>query len=140
MQDAFLWITASCLAAALGPGQNSWLSRLPSQRDLYYYEILLSLPTKGERASSARAELDHFHSPIGFHFASRKMVKSKDGENMEILLLEAPSMSHPGNDFYMAFVLKDHRVIDWTSRWSHTRTAMQKLMLDDVDGDGHVDL
>jgi hypothetical protein len=43
-------------------------------------------------------------------------------------------------DFSMALLLVENRVIDWASCWTCNRTANQDLLLEDVDGDGFLDV
>jgi hypothetical protein len=40
----------------------------------------------------------------------------------------------------MALLIAAGRVIDWTSCWTHNRTARHELLLEDVDGDGSPDV
>jgi hypothetical protein len=69
-----------------------------------------------------------------------KSVKTKDGKTGEIILLTAPASTNPGTDFAMAFLLLDGVVVDSASCWTYNRTAEQELLLEDVDGDGFLDL
>jgi hypothetical protein len=106
-----------------------------------YVEINKTLPRDGQRAKSARLELDYwYHSELWLKSVLRKSVKTKDGKAAEVLLLEAPAAGMPGQDFSMAFLLVDRRVVDWASCWTYNRTAQQELQLEDVDGDGVLDL
>src|SRR5262249_2175925 len=66
--------------------------------------------------------------------------KTKDGKMAEVYLLTAPAMSLPSEDLSMAFLLIDHKIIDWASCWTNNRTAQQDLQIEDVDGDGFADL
>jgi hypothetical protein len=67
-------------------------------------------------------------------------VKTKDAKPAEVIFLTAPSMTMPGTDFSMAFLLVEKRVVDWASCWTNNRTANQELQLEDVDGDGFLDV
>jgi hypothetical protein len=113
-----------------------------SDRDIVYEEIKRTLPIDTQRAKSARLQLDYWYQNNSTFLTPpiRKSVKTKDGKPAEVLLLEAPSMSMPGEDFSMAFLLLDKRVVDWASCWTYNRFAEQELQLEDVDGDGVVDL
>src|SRR5260370_24440018 len=115
-----------------------------SPSDGIYGELSAGLPKDGERAKSARLELDYWHTnQWSFGFVGppiRKSVKTKDGKAAEVIFLTAPSMSMPGTDFSMAFLLVEKRVVDWASCWTYNRTANQELQLEDVDGDGFLDV
>lgn len=114
-----------------------------SASDAIFQELTNGLPTDGQRANSARLELEYWHkhqwSFLGNSFV-RKHVKTKDGFSADVVFLTAPAMSMPGTDFSMAFLLLDKRVVDWASCWTHNRTAKQELLLEDVDGDGVLDV
>jgi hypothetical protein len=110
--------------------------------DVLFRELMAGLPKDGERAKSARLELEYWHKrEFGFLFPPiRNSVKTKDGTAAEIVFLSAPAMSMPGTDFSMAFLLIEKRVVDWASCWTYNRTASQELLLEDVDGDGFPDV
>jgi hypothetical protein len=118
------------------------LERKESAYDALFQELAGSLPKKGQRAKSARLELDYWHknAPRWLHSAVRKSVKTKDGKAAEVVFLNAPTLSMPGTDFSMAFLLVEKRVVDWASCWTSNRTARQELLLEDVDGDGVADV
>ena len=40
----------------------------------------------------------------------------------------------------MAFLLVEKRVVDWASCWTYNRIANQELLLEDVEGDGGLDV
>jgi hypothetical protein len=106
-----------------------------------YRELIRTLPTKGQRARSARLELDKWRASRPFAApAVRKTIKTKGGKPAEIVVLDVPSLGMPGIDFSMAFLLIRGRVVDWASCWTYNRTALQEVRLEDVDGDGAVDL
>jgi hypothetical protein len=106
-----------------------------------YRELIRSLPTKGQRARSARLELDFWRRSRPFALPPvRKAIKTKDGKAAEIVMLGAPAHGTPGIDFSMAFLLVRGRVVDWASCWTYNRTAGQEVRLEDVDGDGLLDL
>jgi hypothetical protein len=113
-----------------------------SSADALFRELLAGLPKGVERAKSARLELEYWHND---HFwlmkpPVRKSVKTKDGKDAEVVFLNVPAMGMPGTDFSMAFLLVQKRVVDWTSCWTHNRTANHELQLEDVDGDGFLDV
>jgi hypothetical protein len=110
-----------------------------SDEDVIFRELSAQLPSRGERAASARLELQYWRQNF-FSPAVRKLVKSKDGKTVEIVLLEAPADSMPGEAFSMALLVVDKRVVDWASCWTYNRTANQELLLEDVDGDGFLDV
>jgi hypothetical protein len=105
-----------------------------------YRELIRTLPTKGQRARSARLELEYWHKAPFTRPPVRKPVKTPDGKPAEILMLRVPADGLPGIDFSMAFLLVRGRVVDWVSCWTYNRTALQDVRLEDVDGDGAVDL
>jgi hypothetical protein len=112
-----------------------------SDRDIAYEQIKQTLPKDSQRAKSARLELDcWYRHPTSVRGAIWKSAQTKDGKTAEVLLLDTPSPSMPGTDFSMAFLLVDKRVVDWASCWSNNRIAQQQLLLEDVDGDGILDL
>jgi len=125
-------------AAAQDPGAPS----KESAADAIFKELAAGLPKDGQRAISARLELEYWHKhQWGFlNPAVRKPVKTKDGNAAEVVFLTAPAMSLPGTDFSMAFLLVDKRVVDWASCWTYNRTANQELLLEDVNGDGFSDV
>ncbi len=101
----------------------------------------LAVARERQRASSARMELDYWYQHKDWFSSSiRKAVKTKDGKAAEVLLLNAPGDEYAGNDFSLAFLMVDNRVVDWASCWTYNRTASQELLLEDVDGDGALDL
>lgn len=107
-----------------------------------YRELSEGLPKDGERAKSARLELEYWHR---FNFglpnsSVRKYVRTKDGKTAELLLLRAAPGPIPGTGFSMAFLLVERRIIDWASCWSNNRTTHQELQLEDVDSDGFLDV
>ncbi len=113
-----------------------------STSDVLFRELLAGLPKDGERAASARLELEYWHENGDGFFAPplRKSVKTKDGKTAEVVLLTAPARGMPGTDFSMAFLLIEKQVVDWASCWTYNRTATQDLQLEDVDGDGFLDV
>jgi hypothetical protein len=110
--------------------------------DAIFKELSAGLPKDGQRANSARLELEYWHknqwSLLGPPV--RKPVKTKDGNSAEVVFLTAPATGVPGTDFSMAFLLVEKRVVDWASCWTYNRTARQELLLEDVDGDRFADV
>ncbi len=98
------------------------------------------LPKDGQRAISARLELDYWYAWGHPNSAVRKSAQTGDGKAAEVILLSAPAFSRPGIDFSMAFLVVDDLVIDWASCWTSNRTERQELLLEDVDGDGVSDV
>lgn len=133
-------IALSCLlfsATAQDAGETS----KDSTADAIFKELTAGLPKDGQRAISARLELEYWHEYQHiFKSPVRKAVKTKDGKSAEVIFLTAPAMSMPGTDFSMAFLLVDKKVIDWASCWTYNRIANQELLLEDVDGDGFPDV
>ena len=75
-----------------------------------------------------------------FNHPECRSVETMDRKAAQVVLLRAPATSIPGTDFSMAFLRIDGRVIDWASCWTCNRAAGQDLQLEDVDGDGFLDL
>jgi hypothetical protein len=132
LRTAFAWM-------GLGPILAEEVSDRPTDANAIYKELTKGLSGNNQRAESARLELDYWYRGVWKAFV-RKVVKTRDGKASEIVLLKAPGMSVPGVDFSMAFLVVDKRVVDWTSCWTYNRTASQDAQLEDVDGDGFVDL
>jgi hypothetical protein len=122
------------------------LKSMADASDAVFQELLKTLPASGDRAKSARLELEHWHDHnkyrLDFVFSPpvRKPVKMNEGKSAEVIFLEAPARSMPGMDFSLVFLLVEKRVIDWASCTSYNRTACHKLLLEDVDGDGCEDV
>jgi hypothetical protein len=116
--------------------------RTLATRDATYRELVAKLTKQVPHPESARLELDYWHDDRWGLFSPpvRRWVRTKDGKTAEVILLDAPCMSNPGTDFSMAFLLVDKRVVDCVSCWTYSRTANQSIQLEDVDGDGHLDL
>jgi hypothetical protein len=114
---------------------------LKSEKELLFRELSEGLPKEGERANSARLELEYWRrfSRVLPSWV-RQSARGKDGKQIEVILISAPSNSMPGEDFSMAFLLVEKRVVDWASCWSYNRIANQELLLEDVDGDGFPDV
>jgi hypothetical protein len=114
--------------------------RPPPDRSLdpAYGEIAKTIRGTDLHSRSARLELSYaercFVSP------TRKSVKTTDGKTAEIALIEVPAVDMPGTDFTMAILMIDGRAVDWASCWTSNRNARQRLCLEDVDGDGFVDV
>lgn len=91
---------------------------------------------------SAQLEL-HYWYRSDWHFLNppqRKRVQTKGGGCAEVILLKRPAFSMPGTDFSMAILLIDGKAIDWKSCWTWNRISLQEIQLEDVDGDGSLDL
>jgi hypothetical protein len=147
MRALFL-VAAFLVAAATTCWPVSTIAQQPSgdskesAADAVYNELAAGLPMNGQRANSARLELEYWHEHAWKFWETpvRKAVTTKDGKAAEVVFLIAPAMGMPDTDFSMAFLLVDKRVVDWASCWTYNRTARQKLMLEDVDGDGSADV
>lgn len=113
-----------------------------SAADAVFEELVAGLPKDGQRAISARLELEYWHKHQWRFLKApvRTPVKTKEGRAAEVVFLTAPTLSMPGTDFSMVFLLVDKRVVDWASCWTYNRTANQELLLEDVDGDGLSDV
>ena len=73
--------------------------------DAVFQRLLGGLPKDGQRATSARLELEYWNQ-AGFGGLRRHRVKSKTGQVMEVIFLKVPAISMPGTDFSMAFLVK----------------------------------
>jgi hypothetical protein len=110
-------------------------------RDALYKDLTAGLPASGPRAAAARAELAYWHaSRVSFVAPAQKRVLTLDGKDCEVVLLAVPAASMPGMGFSMALLVVDKRTVDWVSCWTYNRIARQDLLLEDVDGDGEVDV
>lgn len=110
-----------------------------TESEIIFRELSAGLPKDTERAKSARLELEYWHGSSR-KSAIRQSVKTKDGKNVEVFFLNDLTYSLPGYAFSLAFVTVENRVIDWASCWTSTRSARQKLQLEDVDKDGFLDV
>jgi len=91
---------------------------------------------------SAQLELYYWYRS-DWHFLNppqRRRVQTRGGGCAEVVLLKRPAMSMPGTDFSMAILLVDGKAVDWRSCWTYNRIAEQAIQLEDVDGDGFLDL
>lgn len=112
-----------------------------AEQKAVFEELMAGLPKDGSRAASARLELDYWYdNGWSRNTHQRTAVATIEGNAAEVVFLRVPAKEMPGTDFSMAFLLMDKRVVDWTSCWTHNRTAKQKLLLEDVDGDGVSDV
>jgi hypothetical protein len=129
------WLVPTTAQDPAGPSKES-------AADAIFKELAAGLPKEGQRAISARLELEYWHNnDWGFLTPPvRKPVKTRDGTAAEIVFLDAPARGMPDHAFSMAFLLVDNRVVDWVSCWTYNRTAIQELLLEDVDGDGFPDV
>jgi hypothetical protein len=132
-------LVAVAACSWLGPGYEHVPSRGPKALlcTATYQQILRTLPREGQRAKSARLELEYWYKQ-SFANVVRKPVETRDGKSAEVVFLNAPTLNSPA--FSMAFLMVDNRVIDWASCWTFNGLANQKLMLEDVDGDGCLDV
>lgn len=108
--------------------------------DPVYAELRKTLRPTDQRSRSALAHLAYAEVWHAEQKPQRVSVKTADGKNAEVVMIEVPAHGMPGYDFSIAFLLVDKRVVDWASCWTYNRIADQRLLLEDVDGDGFVDI
>lgn len=113
-----------------------------SSSDAVFRELFAGLSKDVKRPKAAQVLLEYWHESERVLPCSsvRKPVMTKDGKAAEVVFLTGPPGPIPGNDFSVAFLLVDKRVIDWASCWTCNRTAHQELLLEDVDGDDFLDV
>lgn len=136
-----LALVATCWLAPTSAAEPGGASK-DTVRDAIFKELSDGLLKCGQRAISARLEVEYWHKKQWSFFSSsvRKPVKTKDGKAAELIFITAPANSIPGNAFSMAFLLVDKCIVDWVSCWTSNRIANQELLLEDVDGDGFSDV
>jgi hypothetical protein len=136
-----LLVATLALLAHVALAVHAVRSGAEEQTDPVSEEIRATLRGTDQRSRSAIAQLD-YASKWGSRRRkpTRRPVKTADGKAAEVVMFEVPSMSMPGHDFSIAFLLIDKRTVDWASCWTYNRTATQELLLEDVDGDGFLDL
>ena len=105
-----------------------------------FAELRKTLRPANQRSRSALAHLAYAEQCESELKPERARIKTTDAHRAEVVMIEVLAKSIPGDDLSMAFLLVDKQVVDWASCWTHNRTANQKLLLEDVDGDGFVDV
>jgi hypothetical protein len=126
----------ACLGASQVFGQDH------ASQVLYKY-LSQRLTMANDPAGSAQRQLQYWLRHASVRAPSvHRVVRAADGKSVDVILLKAPAWDWPNVDFSMAVVLKEGRIIDWRSCWTSRRTALisQDLVLEDVDGDGLVDV
>jgi hypothetical protein len=112
--------------------------RRPKPRDPIYEEVAKSIRGTDPRSISARLQLHEAEDWNMFDTPPVKgSVKTVDGKSAKVVLFNAPGID---NDFAIVFLLIDGRALDWASCWTCKRYLGQELRLEDVDGDGLVDV
>lgn len=89
---------------------------------------------------SAIATLDHYGNSVRGFDISKQAVKTKDGDDAEVIFLEYSDGTIPGHHLSMAFLLIKGCVIDWKSCGTSTRNLRPPGQIEDVNGDNHMDL
>lgn len=138
---SLLWlITSGLLPQGLQPARES-VQPLPDKQAIYQ-ELMSKLPQASAHVQSAKPELEYYGGDIDFpsRRATRHSVRTITGHQAEVILLVSPSPSWPGYNFSMAFLLVDGHPIDWVSCWTYFPSPLPHLKLQDVDGDGQVDV
>ena len=109
--------------------------------DPIYAEVAKAVRGTDPRSISARLQLHEAddRNMLGTP-PVKESVKTVDGKNATVVLFNVPAAGQPGYDFAMAFLLFDGRALDWASCWIPNRYLGQELRLEDVDGDGFVDI
>jgi hypothetical protein len=104
-----------------------------------YQKVLVGLPKSGDRAVSSKLALKHL-MPFPAPPAILTSVKTKDAKAAEVLFLISPSTTWPGSDCYVAYLFVDAQIVDSAMCWSYNRLPKCKLLLEDVNGDGSLDV
>jgi hypothetical protein len=140
---------ACVLVLAFGatlPGSDKSRERERQQEkeeEAIYQFVARSLEAQGTRAKSGLLDLKYWRGSRRMHSSCvRHAIRGKDSRQLEVVLLEAPAGDWPNYDFGVAFLVSNGRVVDWKACWTYRRTALlsQALMVEDVDGDGFVDV
>lgn len=136
---AWLLVFWNCLSLSASeplPEQHEQLSTVTKQ------ELLDGLPLDDRRAKTARLEIDYC---LDFEETRERLpvrlpVKTKEGNDADIVFLNSRHTCIPGVFLRMALLMVGKRVVDSASCWTCTRTEVQELLLEDVDGDGAIDV
>jgi hypothetical protein len=92
------------------------------------WEIKHSLP------ELKHAKRQHF--PLGRNTETHDL-ESSDGQSFQVLVLNAPAMSMPGEDFALAYLKNpEGKIVHWKSRWLYNRLGNLGTRLLDVNDDG----
>jgi hypothetical protein len=115
--------------------------RLPKPRDPIYQEVAKSIRGTDPRSVSARLQLQEVESSNMFDVPPvKESVKTVDGKIAKVVLFNAPRIDLPTYEMAIGFLLVDGRVVDWASNWVYITYLGQDLRLEDVDGDGFIDV
>ena len=138
------WISVLVLvlACCVGEGLADDKAKKLDLRKAVFKELLAKLPKGSDYFNSARLELEFwYYWPFWQHQQpERTFVMTKEGKNAEVIFLTGSANCVPGTDFSLAFLLVEQRVVDWASCRTKNRFSSQKLLLEDVDGDGFLDV
>ncbi len=77
--------------------------------------------------------------PRGPMFETNRL-RDADGNKFQVLIINCPSMSFPGDDFMLAY-LRDSKgkIVDWKSQWLYNRRGILKTKIFDANHDGIAD-
>jgi hypothetical protein len=117
--------------------------RQEKEEEAIYQFVARRLDAQDARAKSGLQVLKYWRGSRRMHSSCvRRAIRGTDSRQLEVVLLEAPAGDWPNYDFSVAFLLSNGRVVDWKACWTYRRTALQSqtLMIEDVDGDGFMDV
>ncbi|MHC4506916.1 MAG: hypothetical protein ACYTFI_26820 [Planctomycetota bacterium] len=132
MSIAVLLFLASCAATPDTP--------IFQMADPRLHEKLVAEVSKGgRRIRDSLPELRHATDGHFFFFRTTHAITlhSVEGQAFQILVLDCPASSMPGEDFMLAY-LRDPQgnIADWRSKWLYNRRGSLETRLLDVDDDG----
>jgi hypothetical protein len=122
---------------------NTQLLREKNATEALYQYLSKRLTSVNDPAGSAMRQLQYWRRhETELAPSVHRVVRAIDGKAIDVFLIRAPSSHWPNTDFSMAVIATNGRIIDWRSCWTSRRTALvsQDLILEDVDGDGSLDI
>ena len=121
---------------------QSWASgaREKATRTSIAEQLIESMPQKLRQLQSAQLLIEYWRDFSGNSRIDRVYVQTIDEEYAEVFLLRCPANGVPGLDVALAFVLVDGKTVDWHCCITNNRATSQRLLLEDIDGDGFEDV
>jgi hypothetical protein len=103
-------------------------------------DIETELNQGGWEVKDSLLELKHFEEASDLFMASgiqTVKIDAADGQRFQILVLSAPAMSVPGEDFVLAYLTNPGgKIVHWKSQWLSNRQGNLGIKLLDVNDDG----
>jgi hypothetical protein len=129
---ALVFITASCAVKDENP--FSWViapkvrEEIESEVRKAEHDVQLSLPELKYALASYRSLATSM---------STVEIPGAEGKIFQLLILDCPSMSFPGDDFMLVYLKnQDGAIVDWKSQWLYTRLGNLESKFLDVNADG----